>query len=129
MKNLRTEKNGHPKADPLSVSREMKTKRDENGHLFFQPDEWKTVQQIKSFFSRYNAKVREMRNASHSLQDMHLGEEDIEVLEDQINRFDLRNAIASEIRKAEHPIVGDDTNICQLANEGKLLGLKLVELK
>ncbi|CAB4026770.1 Transposon Tf2-6 poly, partial [Paramuricea clavata] len=40
------------KADPQTVSREMKFKNDENGKLFFQPDEWKTAQQIKSFFSR-----------------------------------------------------------------------------
>ena len=43
------EKSGN-KADPMSVSREMKTKRDGNGRLLFQPNEWKTAQQIKSFF-------------------------------------------------------------------------------
>ncbi len=29
------------KADPQTVSREMKFKKDANGKLFFQPDEWK----------------------------------------------------------------------------------------
>ena len=40
------------KADPLSVSREMKFKRDDKGELVFQPEEWKTAKTIKSFFSR-----------------------------------------------------------------------------
>ena len=38
------------KADPQTVSREMNFKKDANGKLFFQPDDWKTAQQIKSFF-------------------------------------------------------------------------------
>ena len=40
------------KADPYSVAREMKFKKDASGNLVFQPGEWKTAQTIKSFFSR-----------------------------------------------------------------------------
>ena len=47
------------KADPLSVLREMKLKRDDKGELVFQPEEWKTAKTIKSFFSRYSAKLKQ----------------------------------------------------------------------
>ena len=47
------------KADPLSVSREMKLKRDDKGELVFQPEEWKTAKTTKSFFSRYSAKLKQ----------------------------------------------------------------------
>lgn len=60
---------------------------------------------------------------------MYLEDEDIEVLEKEINRLDLRIAVDCEISKPEHPIVVEEVNICQLANEGKLYGLKLVKLK
>ncbi len=46
------------KADPLSVSREMKFLKGDNGKLIFTPEEWKAQQSIKSFFSRYSAKLR-----------------------------------------------------------------------
>ena len=44
-------------ADPFS--REMKFKRDDKGELVFQPEEWKTAKTIKSFFSRYSAKLKQ----------------------------------------------------------------------
>ena len=47
------------KADPLSVSREMKFKRDDKGELVFQPEEWKAAKTIKSFFSRYSTKFKQ----------------------------------------------------------------------
>ena len=127
------EKSGN-KADPMSVSREMKTKRDGNGRLLFQPNEWKTAQQIKSFFSRYSAKVRQMRAGGlEPRRDFNVGmdedNEDIGALEQEINRLDLRNAIDSEIARPEHPIIVNEVNICQLASEGNLHGLKLVKLK
>ncbi|XP_015755039.1 PREDICTED: uncharacterized protein LOC107334603 [Acropora digitifera] len=47
------------KADPFSVSRENKFKRDDKGELVFQPEECKTAKTIKSFFSRYSAKLKQ----------------------------------------------------------------------
>ena len=47
------------KADPLSVSREMKFKRDDKRELVSQPEEWKTAKMIKNFFSRYRAKLKQ----------------------------------------------------------------------
>ena len=52
------------KADPLSVLREMKLKRDDKGELVFQPEEWKTAKTIKNFFSRYSAKLKRRESAS-----------------------------------------------------------------
>ena len=38
------------KADPVQVSNEMKFVKDKNGKLLFSPEEWRTAQQISSFF-------------------------------------------------------------------------------
>ena len=43
----------------MSVSREMKFKRDDKGEVVFQPEEWKTAKMIKSFFSRYSATMKQ----------------------------------------------------------------------
>ena len=47
------------KVEPLSLSREMKLVKDRNGKFLFRPDEWKSANTIKTFFSRYRAKMRE----------------------------------------------------------------------
>ena len=49
------------KGDPLLVSREMRYKKDEDGKLIFGISEWKIAQQIKSFFSRYSAKLKQQQ--------------------------------------------------------------------
>ena len=38
------------KADPVQVARKVKIVKDDAGHLLFTPQEWRTAQQIKSFF-------------------------------------------------------------------------------
>ena len=38
------------KADPVRVAKEMKTLRNEDGHLTFKPEEWRTAQQITGLF-------------------------------------------------------------------------------
>ena len=47
------------KADPTQVSHEMKFVKDKNGSLLFSPEEWRTAQQISSFFSRLSAIQRQ----------------------------------------------------------------------
>ncbi|KAK3745426.1 hypothetical protein QZH41_010250, partial [Actinostola sp. cb2023] len=49
---------GGQKADPGQVSREMKCVRDSTGNLQFKPEEWRTPNQISSFFSRLSAMQR-----------------------------------------------------------------------
>ena len=108
------------KADPLSVSNEMKFKKDENGKLVFQPEEWKTAKTIKSFFSRYKAKMRQQQiNQPTSSQSEveEITEDDIEALESETAQQDLRLAVYNGLQQPEHPI------------EGSLKTLKLNELK
>lgn len=51
-------KGGH-KADPFQLAKEMKVVRNEGGHLVFSPQEWRSSQQISSFFSRLDAVQRQ----------------------------------------------------------------------
>lgn len=126
------EKSG-TKADPLTVSREMKEIKDDNGQLYFKPEEWKTLQQIKSFFSRHNAKIRQIKagalRSEVQVDDRDLDEDDLEVLEAEVTRLDLRNAVTDEIEKPEHPIIVDEINICQLVEDNQMASLKLIQLK
>ena len=120
------------KADPLAVSREMKFKKDEDGNLFFQPEEWKTAQQIKSFFSRHSAVHRQKLITETRLGEQNeeeLTEEDNEAWEAEGILQDLRVAIYNEIQKPEHPILVEEINICQLSQAGKLNNLKIEKLK
>ncbi|KXJ05912.1 hypothetical protein AC249_AIPGENE28663 [Exaiptasia diaphana] len=116
------------KADPLSVSREMKSKKDEKGELVFQPDEWKTAQTIKSFFSRYRAKLRQQQIGSQSEEEDEIAEEDMEALEAETDLQDLRSEVYSDLRKPEHPIEVDGINVCHLVQKKKLMSLKVREL-
>ena len=50
---------GGQKADPVHVDREMKSIRDSGGKLQFNPDEWRTAQQISTFFARTSALKRQ----------------------------------------------------------------------
>lgn len=123
------------KADPLSVSREMKLKKDQTGKLFFAPDEWKTAQQIKSFFSRYSATLRQQRMGidlgveAAEQEKEELAEEDLEALETEATLQDLRSAVLDEVNRPEHPIQVGQINICQLSQDGKLNSLKITQLK
>ena len=51
------EKSGN-KTDPVTVSKEMKIKRDDKEYLLFKPEEWQTAQQIKSFFREAQHKAK-----------------------------------------------------------------------
>ena len=120
------------KADPSSVSKEMKVKKDGNGKLYFAPEEWKTAQQIKNFFSRYRAKLRQMqvgdpRGDKDVLDEP--TEEDVEAWEAETTRQDLRDVVYVEITRPEHPIEAEHVNVCQLSKDGKLRELKLAQLK
>ena len=43
------------KADPVQISKQMQLEKDGVGKLLFQPDEWRTPQQISQLFSRLAA--------------------------------------------------------------------------
>ena len=114
------------KMDPLSVSREMRLLEKDN-KLYFEPTEWKTAQQIKSFFSRYSETYGE--NKAEKLITDEIEEEFTEAWELEIACQHLRDSVYAEICKPEHPIEAEQINVCQLFEENKLTNLKLLKLK
>ena len=116
------------KADPLSLSREMKFKKDDGGNFLFEPEEWKTAQQIKSFFSRYSAKLRLQQIVEKEVKE-ELAEEDMEAWESETTLQDLWLAVLTEMKKSEHPIEVMKISICQLSQGGKLKTLKVSLLR
>ena len=123
------------KADPLSVSREMKFRRDDKGELVFQPEEWKTAKTIKIFFSRYSAKLKQQgvskpKDMGGSQPEVE-GEmaDDMEALEFETAIQNLRQAVYNDLKIPEHPIEVNQFNICKLMQEGKPKTLKLQDLK
>lgn len=72
------------KADPVQVSLEMKFVKDESGHSLFRPEEWRTAQQISSFFSRLSAKQRQTQTGQLEEVNKEIPEEDLEALESEI---------------------------------------------
>ena len=122
------------KADPLSVSKEMRHKKDEDGNLIFGISEWKTAQQIKSFFSRYSAKLKQQQVAATEESDTcdeqgTLDEADMEAWVSETAFQDLRHTVYKQVNTPEHPIVVDQINICELVQNGKIKSLKLNKLR
>ena len=108
---------GGTKADPLSVSRAMKFKRDDKGELVFQPEEWKTVKTIKSFFSRYSAKLKQQGVSMPKDMGDYQPEveeemaDDMEALEFETAMQNLRQAVYNDLKIPEHPIEVNQFNI------------------
>ena len=112
------------KADPVQVAREMKTLKNENGQPTFNPEEWRTAQQISSLFSRQTAAHRH-----GSIHAEEIPEEDIEAAESEMALDTLRSLIMDDMGKPSHPIVVGAGNICELVKTNKLGSLKLAVLK
>lgn len=111
------------KPEPSSVADEMKRKVDENGKPYFEPSDWKTSQQIKSFFSRHNSKMKQMNTGAV------LTTEDVEAWEAEVVRQHLRDEVRSNIEPPQHPIEAEQVNICLHFHQGTLTSLKLQRLK
>ena len=111
------------KPDPSSVAREMKVKLDEDGKPYFEMSEWKTLQQIKSFFSRYNSKMRQKTTGAVLTSD------DIEAWEAEVVRQHLREDVRENIEPPKHPIIIEQENICLHVHQSTLSSLKLPKLK
>ena len=119
----------------MSVSREMKFKKDDKGELIFQPEEWKTAKTINSFFSRYSVKLKQQgisKPKDMGFFQPEIEEEmadDMEALEFETAMQNLRQAVYNDLKIPEHPIEVNQFNICKLMQEGKLKTLKLQDLK
>ena len=121
------------KADPLSVSREMRYKKDEDGKLIVGISDWETAQQIKSFFSRYSAKLKQQQVAATESDtcDEHgtLDEANMEAWVSETAFQDLCHTVYKQVNTPEHPIVVDQINICELVQNIKIKSLKLNKLR
>ena len=117
---------GGPKADANQVAKEMKVLRGEDGRLVFKPDEWRTAKQIASFFSRLSALQR--RGEANDGQD-DTEEEDLVAIENEDMIHSFCEAVIDDMGVVNHPIILDETNICDLVRTGDLNQLKVSKLK
>ncbi|CAH3135241.1 unnamed protein product, partial [Pocillopora meandrina] len=104
------------KADPLSVSREMKFKRDDKGEL--------VQRQVETAGSQH----AERHGDSQPEVEEEMAD-DMEALEFETAMQNLRQAVYNDFKIPEHPIEVNQFNICKLIQEGKLKTLKLQDLK
>ncbi|KAK3737607.1 hypothetical protein QZH41_001578 [Actinostola sp. cb2023] len=97
---------GGQKADPAQVSREMKCVRDSTGNLQFKPEEWRTPNQISSFFSRLSAMQRKEPSETEKDHEVEVTEEDLVALESHHTCEAMRHAVYEDIQVPvpSHPI-------------------------
>ena len=107
------------KVEPETVAREMRRALDSDGRRLFIPSEFLTVSQVTSFFSRLAAKARHQLLSS---------EDDILAAEEELNFSTARQDILATIQ-ADHPIVFDQYNICNMVGNNTLQKLKLSMLQ
>ena len=106
------------KVNAEAVAKEMRRSIGPDGKRLFGVSEFLTPQQIKSFFSREAAKLSQKA----------VTEADVSAFVEEANFRDAREAILSTFQ-LEHPIVHDQYNICDMAQDGVLKKLKLPLLK
>ena len=132
VKGFLTEKFNHgaqtgKKADAKNVEHEMKHARNSNGELLFQPHEWRTSKQIASFFSRLSKSQR--KNVATDVPVPECSDSDDEEPDYGNENFEnLQNVVEIELQ-ADHPIMFEGHNLCNLAQQGKLKELRLEVLK
>ena len=103
------------KMDPNVVSSQMRKALDPDGKRLFNVSEFLSPQQVKSYFSRHAAKVR---------QQCDVLAEDIIAADEEANFCSLREAACSNIQ-LQHPIEFNQYNICMMFSEDSLQKLKL----
>lgn len=106
------------KAEPEQVAKEMRHAKNEDGGRRFSVDEFLTPQQIKSYFSRTAAKVRQRGP----------GDTDESAIEDQAAYSSTRALVLQECQLI-HPITYDSYNICDMCARNKLSKLSISMLR
>jgi Arf-GAP/Rho-GAP domain/ANK repeat/PH domain-containing protein 3 len=107
------------KMDPNVVSVQMRKALDSNGKRLFNVNEFMSSQQIKSYFSRRAAKLR---------QQCEVTPEDINAAEEEANFCRARDSVHENIQ-LQHPIEFNQYNICQMSTEGSLGKMKVALLQ
>ena len=93
--------------------------RDDKGKLVFQPEEWKTAKTIKSFFSRYSAKLKQQgvstpKDMGGSQPEMEEEmADDMEALEFETMQ-NFPQVVYNDLKIPEHPNEVNQFNICKL---------------
>lgn len=105
------------KVDSVQISKQMQLEKDGVGKLLFQPDEWRTPQQISQLFSPLAAAQKQV------------DKEDITAKEFEVSLASLRNEVIQQVASPQHPIVVGTRNICHLVHDNKLGSLKIVDLQ
>ena len=103
---------------------------------YFEPEEWKIAKTIKSFFSRYSAKLKQqgvskpkdMGGSPPEVEEEEEMADDMEALEFETAMQNLCQAVYNDLKIPEHPIEVNQFNICKIMQEGKLKTLKLQDL-
>ncbi|KAL9963761.1 hypothetical protein ACROYT_G027299 [Oculina patagonica] len=109
---------GH-KQNPEQVSKDMRFAKKANGSRLFSKDEFLTAQQIRSFFSRTAAKLR---NAVATT------DEDIRAVEVEQEFCDARQVVLDDVQ-LRHPIVYDNLNLCDMHKKGRMKALSIAMLE
>lgn len=107
---------GH-KADPEQVSVDMRRAKNLDGTRKFTVDEYLSAQQIKAYFSRTNAKLRNIQSDA-----------DLQAVTEQEQFINTRQAVLAECQ-ITHPITYDTYNICELHKTGKLRRFNVAMLR
>lgn len=107
------------KADPSQVARDLRNARAESGKRRFSIDEFLTPQQIKSYFSRKAAKIKQVVADEEATE---LAQKDHQTYSS------ARETIIRECQ-IEHPIMCDTHDVCKLYSEGKLTKLNVALLR
>jgi len=110
------EQSGH-KADPEQVSIDMRRAKNHDGTRRFTIDEFLSAQQIKSYFSRTNAKLKNVQSDA-----------DLQAVLDHEQFISTRQAILDECH-VTHPIIYDTYNICDLYKTDKLRKFNVAMLR
>ncbi|CAH3181872.1 unnamed protein product, partial [Porites lobata] len=111
------EQTGH-KTDPEDVARDMRHAKEEDGSRMFTPAEFLSPQQIKSYFSRAAAKLRQ----SESCDDA--DECDVQAVEEEDGYSSVRSHIIQECQLV-HPVMYDTYNLCEMCEQRKLTKLSV----
>ena len=109
------------KADPAQVAQDMRHAKHEGGSRRFNVDEFLAPQQIKSYFSRMTAKLRQ---GSHEVID----EWDTRAIAEQHAYSSSRTRILQECQLI-HPVTYDTYNLCELCARNKLTKLSVSILR
>ena len=115
------EQTGH-KTDPEDVARDMRHAKEEDGSRMFTPAEFLSPQQIKSYFSRAAAKLRQ----SESCDDA--DECDVQAVEEEDVYSSVRTHIIQECQVV-HPVMYDTYNLCEMCEQRKLTKLSVSMLR